>query len=479
MNAAVHGKASLAELLMADSATPGKKGDDDKDQTNTVDFGATLMTLIDQSAPSKNPAGVASTATASANDSSRVPANAARNDPPGTNRLDASPADWSADLFTKVNSQSTFSDIESSTHYPESESAIAAAPTGLQLSSRASNAYHKAVAESGNNHELTTSAEDGADSREPKPAVEASPDQNSIAGLQVAEAVSVPDRDIVLDFRKQNFPLPPVHDATSEQVDQGTSPVGTLAKVANLDHSGAATRTAVLSKADAVESSDSKESRTDDGTSPALSNPSNEGSNGSNMNSSGTKMSQDHLADASSDANSAAIQQAVKGDFGLAAEITPQQQRTQTANPKESSQTTPALNVSGDNAPPDAAASSHPAAVAPLRPSSEITATQDSSRNVNLTVQLADGQAAQASVRQHAGVVDVKILTPSPASAQRVSSELDAMRQNMSAAGIELGHAEVTYQHGDGRQEREQYQAPAQQQASDGEDIFVMDEVAQ
>ena len=53
MSTAVHGKTSLTEMLLADGAAPGKSGDDDRDKTNTVDFAATLMSLIDQTAAGK------------------------------------------------------------------------------------------------------------------------------------------------------------------------------------------------------------------------------------------------------------------------------------------------------------------------------------------------------------------------------------------------------------------------------------------
>ena len=99
---------------------------------------------------------------------------------------------------------------------------------------------------------------------------------------------------------------------------------------------------------------------------------------------------------------------------------------------------------------------------------------------MSITVQLASGQTAQASVRERAGAVDVKILTPTAASAQRVSSEMDGMRQNLDAAGITLGHSEISYQQGEGgRQGDEGYQPPAQNQSANGKEVFIMNEVIQ
>src|SRR5271166_5286469 len=56
MSTAVHGKASIADMLLADSASAGKGADDARDKTNTVDFGATLTHLIDQAAAGKDSA---------------------------------------------------------------------------------------------------------------------------------------------------------------------------------------------------------------------------------------------------------------------------------------------------------------------------------------------------------------------------------------------------------------------------------------
>ena len=54
MNTAVHGKGSLAEALLADGSSAGKGAHENRDKTNTVDFGATLASLIDQTAVGKD-----------------------------------------------------------------------------------------------------------------------------------------------------------------------------------------------------------------------------------------------------------------------------------------------------------------------------------------------------------------------------------------------------------------------------------------
>jgi hypothetical protein len=127
----------------------------------------------------------------------------------------------------------------------------------------------------------------------------------------------------------------------------------------------------------------------------------------------------------------------------------------------------------GVQAPPAAA---HPGEVAALRPSPDLSA--EAARSVSITIALASGQTAQATVRERAGAVDVKILTPTAASAQRVTSEMDSLRQNFDAAGIKLGQADISYQQGDGAgQEREEYRPPQSQPPANSKEIFLLDEV--
>jgi hypothetical protein len=127
----------------------------------------------------------------------------------------------------------------------------------------------------------------------------------------------------------------------------------------------------------------------------------------------------------------------------------------------------------GVQAPPAAA---HPGEVAALRPSPDLSA--EAARSVSITIALASGQTAQATVRERAGAVDVKILTPTAASAQRVTSEMDGLRQNFDTAGIKLGQADISYQQGDGAgQEREEYRPPQSQPPANSKEIFLLDEV--
>src|ERR1019366_4034407 len=100
---------------------------------------------------------------------------------------------------------------------------------------------------------------------------------------------------------------------------------------------------------------------------------------------------------------------------------------------------------------------------APIRSIQEVAPFIESGRVANLNVQLSDGQTVHATVRERAGSIDVKIVTSTSASAQRVSGEIDSMRQNLDAAGLRLGHSEVSYQEGNaGGRGGEEYQRASQ-----------------
>ncbi len=118
---------------------------------------------------------------------------------------------------------------------------------------------------------------------------------------------------------------------------------------------------------------------------------------------------------------------------------------------------------------------------APIRQTQDVTTQIEAARVAELTVQLADGQTAHAMVRERAGSIDVKIVTSTNASAQRVSSEIDTMRQNLDAAGLRLGQAEVSYQQGGSGRRDGQEQEPRSLQAASKTDrsIFTLSEVAE
>jgi flagellar hook-length control protein FliK len=98
-----------------------------------------------------------------------------------------------------------------------------------------------------------------------------------------------------------------------------------------------------------------------------------------------------------------------------------------------------------------------------------------------MKVELANGEIANATVRERAGSIDVKIVTPTSASAQRVSGEIDTLRQSLDAAGMKLGQAEVSYQQGSNRGRGGNEHQPFSQRDksnTDGE-VFTLSEVSE
>ena len=115
----------------------------------------------------------------------------------------------------------------------------------------------------------------------------------------------------------------------------------------------------------------------------------------------------------------------------------------------------------------------------PLRSVPEPAGATEVGRTASLTVQLAEGQTMRATVRQREGSIDVKIVTSSSAAAERVSSELDAMRQNFDTAGLQLGRSEVSYQQGGGR-DRDGQQAQRESEPNPtSKEIFSLGEVVE
>jgi hypothetical protein len=128
--------------------------------------------------------------------------------------------------------------------------------------------------------------------------------------------------------------------------------------------------------------------------------------------------------------------------------------------------------------PPSPGRPAEPATVSVVQ---DATPTIEVGRVANLQVELANGGNAQAIIRERAGSIEVKIVTPTSASAQRVSTEIDAMRQNLDGAGIRLGQAEVSYQPGDGggRGGNGHQQPPQRDTSTKDQQIFTLSEVTE
>ncbi len=119
------------------------------------------------------------------------------------------------------------------------------------------------------------------------------------------------------------------------------------------------------------------------------------------------------------------------------------------------------------------------AEAAPVRSAQEAAPSIGPGRVANLKIELNNGDTAHATVRERAGSIEVKIVTPTSASAQRVASEIDSMRQNLDAVGLRLAHSEVSYQQGNGKDGgREEHQRPSfRGRGTDEQETFTLSEV--
>ncbi len=104
-----------------------------------------------------------------------------------------------------------------------------------------------------------------------------------------------------------------------------------------------------------------------------------------------------------------------------------------------------------------------PTPVASVTPSSRTPETAIQ-RVANLKVDLNEAGSAHATIRERAGEVDVKIVTPDSESARNLGNEVHALRRSLDGAGLKLRNAEVVYrsdryqnpQRDDSRQNSEQ-----------------------
>ncbi len=504
INTAVHGKASRGNVLLADGASAKKNGDDDRDKTNTVDFGATLTAIIDQAGLNQ----AAATKDPGVSDATASPAAASRTDGPTTfeaNALDFSDAATGrhfTKLATSPKSQSesgSESPAPASTAKDSSALETRAHDSATEIDPYPSSARNEPVAGAGNDRTATIDAasnphqlearadtdEDLAPSTSPSVTSSDRTDQPAAPpiggepGVEVAVDSAVPDSDIALYFRKQIFPSTPADESAHASADH-FSASAIPATVANSAQTKAEADIAAAPMPGTTNSPHPHLGRANDGTPSALSS---QNTSLDSMNPANSKITQTSLATLAIDATSSSAQQASPTQMDVAAQFAPQDQRDRSVDGKEISTPTaaPAATPNKEAHSIDTQPASRAAETAPIRAAAEVASPREASRTVSITVQLAGGQSARASVRERAGAVDVKILTPTAAAAQRVSSEMDGMRQNLDAAGIKLGHSEISYQQGDGGggQGREGYRPPAQNASANGKDVFYTNEVIQ
>jgi flagellar hook-length control protein FliK len=524
MTTAVHGKAALAEMLLDDGAAAGKSSDDDRDKIDTVDFGATLMSLVDPASlktPSPD-AGAPSTTSATAPASGKPASNTTSTATPSpASGPDDAPSVFDTGSVSSEQYLSTLINTPDATDTQPSTSQ-ASGSAGRPLSDRiaalfasySSNAGNAPVdagatpaddsaksliqthasgpsqAESSVVANIYTAQADIAATDEPPapgttkvqaaPATTDAPSTSSAIDVLPAlpnADTSVPNRNIAVDFTKQVFsPAGKDESASAPGIQFSNQPA-----VTNVQQIAATPSTLDTTTPLPTESANPTASSTQNGTSSALPSQSSS-SNSDSMQTSDPTSTQATVTKAGADAATSSEQRLTQQQTVGGAQVAPEPQRTRADGLKDTFpqvKTAPTLEIDSTSD----AAESPPAArateAAAIRQVTE-PAPEQSSRSVSITVQLAEGQTAQANVREHAGGIDVKFITANASSAERVSSEIDGMRQNLNAAGITLGQSEVSYQQGDGSgQGRERYRPQQQNQSTDGTEVFVMNEVNQ
>lgn len=101
-------------------------------------------------------------------------------------------------------------------------------------------------------------------------------------------------------------------------------------------------------------------------------------------------------------------------------------------------------------------------------------------RVANLKVDLNDAGTAHATIRERAGEVDVKIVTPDSDSARNLANQVNALRRSLDGAGLKLRNAEVVYR-------SDRYQNPqrddsrqnSQQSGAGSAETFTIEEINQ
>jgi hypothetical protein len=129
----------------------------------------------------------------------------------------------------------------------------------------------------------------------------------------------------------------------------------------------------------------------------------------------------------------------------------------------------------------DEAASPRTSETPSARAVQEPSANGEPARIANFQVELGGGQTAQAMIRERAGSIDIRIVTPTAAAAHRISGEVESLRQNLDAVGMRLGQTEVSYQPGEGggRGNGGDQRAPQKEPSGGSENIFTLSEVTE
>jgi hypothetical protein len=125
----------------------------------------------------------------------------------------------------------------------------------------------------------------------------------------------------------------------------------------------------------------------------------------------------------------------------------------------------------------DAPAPARGDAAVTIRQAETPISTAVSANLATLRVDLANGQTTHAAVREHAGKIEVNVVTQTQQAAQRVGGEFDALRRALDTAGLNLVKAEVNYRD-DGQGDRQYADADRnRRQGNATGEVFSLNEV--
>jgi flagellar hook-length control protein FliK len=117
-------------------------------------------------------------------------------------------------------------------------------------------------------------------------------------------------------------------------------------------------------------------------------------------------------------------------------------------------------------------------ATAPILEPHQPVITGASTHTVNLEIELDAGDSVRASVRERAGVVDVRVVAGDQETVRHLTEQIPELRRTLDTAGMKLQSAQVSYQSSDQKQrsDPEPNESQEQQSADDNSQVFTLEE---
>jgi hypothetical protein len=115
---------------------------------------------------------------------------------------------------------------------------------------------------------------------------------------------------------------------------------------------------------------------------------------------------------------------------------------------------------------------------APIVQSHQPSASAASTHTANLKIELDAGDSVRASVRERAGVVDVRVVAGDQQTVRHLTEQIPELRRTLDTAGMKLQTAQVSYSGNDQKQrsDPEPNESLEQESADDNSQIFTIEE---